>query len=405
MEIILKSPLAGAVLKEYPNGDILQLYGENYRAYSVKRMKDYDGNLMTMQGHGGIDMYLPKPEDILSAHDGYVYDMRDNDSGSGRYIRIRSNRTGDYYMTIYGHLSSISVKVGQLVKTGDKIGTIGNSGFSLLSQEVSIKSVQYWGKAPANYGVHLHFGLRIYINGRTDITNGYFGCVDPMRYLITKNMIENCIVHNTAVSYDKNPDQWIATNNYHRKKWNFKSSLGFYAGYHYEIAKDGTVRQARNDNEHGAHTIGYNHNSIGIVLDGDFENEKPTTEQLASLKKLVTRLNKLYNFKKIGGHRDFDRRTCPGKYMTDTMINNLTKNDMRYVKTISGSQEYLLDDNLMIKLNIGDVPEREFLQKRGLKGLPISMSDDELAKYQSYPLVRKDSLKKSIGELRDKLGL
>ena len=405
MDIKLESPIKGAILKKWPEGDILQFFGESWRVYSVRKFKDYDGNTITQQGHSGIDFRPKKYIDceILACHDGYIYDTGEVANG-GKYVRIKSNRTNTYYMTIYGHLKNISVKNGQEVKAGDKIGILGNTGYILHTKEASIKSVQTWGNAPAEYGNHLHLTLRVYTNGRLDITNGYFGAIDSMKYLINKNMIENCIIHNTAVSYDKNPDQWIATNEYHKKKWNFKSSLGFYVGYHYEIAKDGTVRQARKDDEQGAHTIGYNHNSIGIVLDGDFENEFPTKEQTDSLKKLVTRLNKLYNFKKIGGHRDFNPRTCPGKFMPPLFIKNLIIKDMEYVKSVMGEQ-YLLDNTLMIKLNIGDPEELEILKKRGLKGSPAERTNEELDKYESYPLVRKKRIARNIGEFRDVLGL
>jgi murein DD-endopeptidase MepM/ murein hydrolase activator NlpD len=46
------------------------------------------------------------------------------------------------YTTLYGHLDKILVKRGQVVRQGEKIGTMGNSGRST--------------------GPHLHFELRQY---------------------------------------------------------------------------------------------------------------------------------------------------------------------------------------------------------------------------------------------------
>ena len=62
-------------------------------------------------------------------------------------------------MVRYGHLSNISVKVGQRVKKGQKIGNIGNTGNST--------------------GPHLHFEVRVGGKG-----------VDPFPYLFkyTKGM-------------------------------------------------------------------------------------------------------------------------------------------------------------------------------------------------------------------------
>ena len=55
------------------------------------------------------------------------------------------------------------------------------------------------------------------------------------------------IVHHTGpTAYDPKADTSHHTfedvNEYHRQKWDFKSSLGYYIGYHYFIEKDGTVK-------------------------------------------------------------------------------------------------------------------------------------------------------------------
>ena len=59
-------------------------------------------------------------------------------------------------------------------------------------------------------------------------------------------------------------------NEYHKGKWGFKSSLGYYIGYGYFISYSGRVYQGRADNEEQAATIGYNKQSINICLQGKF---------------------------------------------------------------------------------------------------------------------------------------
>jgi len=86
--------------------------------------------------------------------------------------------------------------------------------------------------------------------------------------------------------------------------------------------------------------------------------------------------------------------------ITPKQPNNTT---MDYVKSVMG-EEYLIDKTLMIRLNIGDVPEREFLQSKGLKGSPSVMSDIELAKYEWYPLVRRSSWSPLIKKIKDLTG-
>lgn len=132
------------------------------------------------------------------------------------------------------------------------------------------------------------------------------------------------IVHHSAVSYGKNPDQFNATNNYHQSKGFPRSSLGYYVGYQYEIAKDGTTRQARKDTEPGAHTSQQemNFNSIGICLDGDFDNEEPTTDQIKSLDALLQ--GKMLEFsipkEKVVPHRKYAPKTCWGSKLPDDIL-------------------------------------------------------------------------------------
>ncbi|MCK4454458.1 M23 family metallopeptidase [Candidatus Parcubacteria bacterium] len=176
---ILQSPMKGLIIKKYPAGGMTQIFGINGRFYKVHGMK----------GHNGLDFYMPPGTPILAAHDGYVYDVKHNPNGYGKYVRLRSNKASKYFMTVYGHMNSISVEKGQEMKVGDKLGIIGNTGFVISTDAASIKTVQYWGNAPANKGLHLHFGVRFYDNGVLNYNNGFFGYEDPLKYLVNNNEI------------------------------------------------------------------------------------------------------------------------------------------------------------------------------------------------------------------------
>lgn len=128
-------------------------------------------------------------------------------------------------------------------------------------------------------------------------------------------------------------------NEYHKSKWGFQSSLTkdgietnnnmtkiinkphSYIGYQYFIEKNGMIYRGRVDNEEGAHTIGYNKQSIGICLQGDFEKEEPTPAQMEALEKLVKEKKEQYNINKINGHRNFSNTSCPGKNLYKLIIN------------------------------------------------------------------------------------
>ena len=72
---------------------------------------------------------------IYAANNGTV-DRAGYTSTNGNYIYINHNNG---YYSIYAHLASINVTVGQAVSMGDKIGTMGQSGYA--------------------FGTHLHFGI------------------------------------------------------------------------------------------------------------------------------------------------------------------------------------------------------------------------------------------------------
>ncbi|GKV57709.1 peptidase M23 [Sporosarcina sp. NCCP-2222] len=83
--------------------------------------------------HEGIDIARPSSRDILAADNGVVTDVGYHSTYGNRIVITHNNG----YETLYAHLSSIDVKVGQTVPQGSKIGVMGSTGRST--------------------GMHLHF--------------------------------------------------------------------------------------------------------------------------------------------------------------------------------------------------------------------------------------------------------
>lgn len=104
-----------------------------------------------------------------------------------------------------------------------------------------------------------------------------------------------------------------------------QSMTGHWAGYHYFIDKAGVVTQTRYDDEEGAHTIGYNTQSLGICLAGNFDATKPTEAQAASLKSLLASKSAQYaiHVENIVPHRKFASKTCYGKNLSNTWAADL----------------------------------------------------------------------------------
>jgi len=106
-----------------------------------------------MRQHSGIDIAARHGANVLAADRGTVITSRFN-SSYGNYIVIAhgENRNGDRITTLYAHLSTRSVSVGDVVEQGQVIGRIGSTGVST--------------------GPHLHF--EVMVNGTR---------VNPMRFL------------------------------------------------------------------------------------------------------------------------------------------------------------------------------------------------------------------------------
>lgn len=75
-------------------------------------------------------------------------------------------------------------------------------------------------------------------------------------------------------------------------------------GYHFMISKKGTIYYSRELKYAGAHTFGYNKNSIGIGLFGNFDEVEPTEKQIESLKRLISTLKKEYDIKRVLAHNE-----------------------------------------------------------------------------------------------------
>ena len=87
-------------------------------------------------------------------------------------------------------------------------------------------------------------------------------------------------------------------------------------GYHKLVFADGSVADGRPDQTVGAHAFGANRRSLGIVLVGDFNRERPDPVQLESAARLTVELLKKYRLpvEIVMPHRAVNTDTdCPGR--------------------------------------------------------------------------------------------
>ncbi len=84
-------------------------------------------------------------------------------------------------------------------------------------------------------------------------------------------------------------------------------------GYHFYINKNGIVYQMHDIEAKTSHCINENNFSLGICLEGNFNNIELEGNQRASLILLFIKLLEKYPEAVIFGHNEFANKDCPGK--------------------------------------------------------------------------------------------
>lgn len=151
---------------------------------------------------------------------------------------------------------------------------------------------------------------------------------DQITGMTTKRMINKIIIH-CAATY---PGQDVGA--YEIRRWHLERGYND-IGYHYVIRRDGEIDLGRPLDKAGAHTKGYNSNSVGICLVGGIQDGKGgdanqdgvveewenrqrgapeanfTPAQWAALETLVIKLCEAFPGATVHGHNEFAAKACP----------------------------------------------------------------------------------------------
>ena len=124
-----------------PNGKVMASFAD-------RRTYIYQGRTVDHQDHLGFDLAVTKQAPVPAANDGIV--------AYARFFGIYGNAIvidhGYGLLTIYGHLSSISVNEGQKIARGDIIGKTGETGlaggdhlhFCTILQGLPVNPAEWW---------------------------------------------------------------------------------------------------------------------------------------------------------------------------------------------------------------------------------------------------------------------
>jgi len=83
--------------------------------------------------------------------------------------------------------------------------------------------------------------------------------------------------------------------------------------YHYYVRKDGSIYRGRPEYWSGGHTSNWNHCSIGICFEGNFDAETMPAAQAKAGAVLVANIKTRYPGIIVGRHRDYNSTVCPGR--------------------------------------------------------------------------------------------
>lgn len=156
----------------------------------------------TQQMHKGIDIRAKQDDILATERNGKVVAVNHNaNTGGGKSVTVEYNRPDNTKVQVtYMHLSSIAVKVGDVVSSGQKLGVTGNTGTRTT-------------------GEHLHFSVK------NIAADGSGRDVDPASYLAEiaqKGNISQQALHNgndllakykssstPAIDTNLSPDEWM----------------------------------------------------------------------------------------------------------------------------------------------------------------------------------------------------
>ena len=135
-------------------------------------------------------------------------------------------------------------------------------------------------------------------------TNLWFSSLSPII------RVSKIVVHHTG----NDTDDDLSAEEIHRIHQSLEWSG---CGYHYIVRKNGDIERGRPEWSIGSHAYGYNWETLGVHLSGNFELVEPTEVQIENAAYLIGWLCEKYDLVPdklhVVGHRDLMATACPGE--------------------------------------------------------------------------------------------
>ncbi len=175
------------------------------------------------------------------------------------------------------------------------------------------------------------------------------------------------VIHHVGVCGDSTVD------NIH--KYHIENNKWSGIGYHFFVDKTGIIYRGRPIDKTGAHCLNHNHDTIGICLAGNFDEEIPTNNQMKSLSDLVDFIEKYYcKTLKIYRHCDLTPTGCPGKNFSLSEIRIFQKDEPEQPQSFSK--------------NARDFVEKYKIMSDGRYLEPVTREELAVTLYRLYNLIK-----------------
>lgn len=123
--------------------------------------------------------------------------------------------------------------------------------------------------------------------------------------------------------------------------------------YNFYVRMDGSVYRGRPIDAAGGHTLNFNHNSIGVCFEGNFDTvDRLQGSQYQAGVELLRHIKTLYPQIKIVQHKDLNATACPGKYFPFEKL----KGDAEKVNTVPETSKAEFEEAVKLGITDGSNP-------------------------------------------------
>lgn len=157
----------------------------------------------------------------------------------------------------------------------------------------------------------------------------------PPTFTLPEHQIKRITIHHSGVIFKQDED--VVKYLRHLQEWSRTEKHWMDIPYHYMIAPDGTIYEARPLKYPGDTNTTYNPRGHALIcVLGNFEIQTPTKDQLEALAWLSAKLALEYHvgLDSIKSHKDYAETLCPGKNLYRYLQDGSLQKEIKYYENL-----------------------------------------------------------------------